>query len=356
MWIPTEAIGSLPRSERLMRAQRHYDAGELDEQAITHEYELAVCETIRELEATGSTIISDGEQGKVHGFATYSVEGRENFARDGLVIPFQDGHIRQLPRLTSGPFRFARYAYESLIFAKKHAHLPMKQAIISASALSLFYPEQAIPDYPREEFLKDLLNEQEKEIQGCFAAGASKVQIDFTEARLSLKLDPSGGVLNSFIELNNMVLMRFKPAVRQLMGVHTCPGADHDSTHSADVDYAELLPSLFELKVGNFYIAMAAEQNRERALKIIARYLKPDQRAFIGVIDVNNPHIESAEEVCDRVLEAARFIPLEQLGTTDDCGFSPFCDDVSTSRATAFAKIRARLQGTLMAAQQLGLR
>ena len=192
-------------------------------------------------------------------------------------------------------------------------------------------------------------------MRGCFAAGASTVQIDFTEGRLSLKLDPSGGLLNSFIELNNMALSRFTPEERMHIGVHTCPGADHDSTHSADVDYSELLPSLFELKAGSFCIAMACEKEPERALKIVAKYLKPWQRAYVGVIDVNDPHIESAEEVCERVLQAAAHIPLAQLGTTDDCGFSPFCDDVSTSRETAFAKIRARVQGTAMASKKLGL-
>ena len=87
----------------------------------------------------------------------------------------------------------------------------------------------------------------------------------------------------------------------------------------------------------------------------MARYLKPDQRAFIGVIDVIDPRVETAEAVCARVLEAARYIPTAQLGTTDDCGFSPFCDDVSTDRATAFAKIRARVAGTALASLQLGL-
>ncbi len=351
--LPTEAIGSIPRSEKLMLAQRQFDAGEIDANTMDAVYDDAVRETIQALEATGSPMLSDGEQRKAHNFATYSVEGLANFAPDGLIIPFRDGHIRQLPRLVSGPFRFLHCASQSLVLAKKHTDLPIKQAIISVSALSFLYPVQEIPGYPREAFLHDLLNEQEKEIRACFAAGAAKVQIDFTEGRLSLKLDPTGGILHSFIELNNLVLSRFSPDERQLIGVHTCPGADHDSTHSADVDYAELLPSLFELKVGSFYIAMAAEENRERALKIIGRYLKPNQRAFIGVIDVNNPHIESAAEVCERVLEAARFIPLHQLGTTDDCGFSPFCDDVSTTRETAFAKIRARVEGTAMAARRL---
>jgi 5-methyltetrahydropteroyltriglutamate--homocysteine methyltransferase len=136
--------------------------------------------------------------------------------------------------------------------------------------------------------------------------------------------------------------------------VHTCPGGDLDSTHSADVDYAELLPSLFELNVGCLYIALAGETDRPRVLKTIRQYLRPDQKVFVGVIAPIDPHIETPEEVRDRVLEAAEYIPVEQLGTTDDCGFSPFCDDTSTTREKAFAKIRARVLGTALAAEALG--
>src|SRR6516164_399181 len=79
-----------------------------------------------------------------------------------------------------------------------------------------------------------------------------KVQIDFTEARLSIKLDPSGGLLRQFIDLNNQVLSRFTPEERRRIGIHTCPGGDQDATHSADVDYAQLMPDLFKLNAGNF--------------------------------------------------------------------------------------------------------
>ncbi|WP_311062883.1 cobalamin-independent methionine synthase II family protein [Halomonas sp. DWK9] len=353
MLLPTEAIGSIPRSVALMEAQRRFDAGEIDKPTMEAFYYEAVQQTVRELEATGSPIITDGEQRKTHSFATYSIEGGENVSPDGLEIPFSDGHVRRLPRLTAGPFRFALSAAETLSLSRPLTDLPMKQAIISASALSLLYPDTDIEGYDRDTFLNDLIDEQVKEVRACFKAGAQKVQIDFTEGRLALKLDPSGSVLDSFIELNNRVLERFSDEERQRIGIHTCPGADQDCTHSADVDYAELLPTLFELKAGNFYIAMANEAQPERALKIVARYLKPWQRAFIGVIDVNHPRIESPEEVCERVLQAARFIPLDQLGTTDDCGFAPFCDDISTSRETAYAKIRSRLEGTAMAREQL---
>jgi 5-methyltetrahydropteroyltriglutamate--homocysteine methyltransferase len=218
------------------------------------------------------------------------------------------------------------------------------------------YPADGIPGYTREEFIGDLLREHEDEIRRCLRKGAHKVQIDFTEGRLSMKVDPSGNLLNSFIDLNNLALSRFSTQERQLIGVHTCPGGDRDSTHSADVGYEELLPSLFELKAGNFYIALAGETDRVRALKIIRQYMKPDQRIFIGVIAPIDPRLETPEDVRDLILEAATYIPVEQLGTTDDCGFSPFSDDTSTSRDTAFAKIRSRVLGTRLAADVLGAR
>jgi 5-methyltetrahydropteroyltriglutamate--homocysteine methyltransferase len=229
----------------------------------------------------------------------------------------------------------------------------MKQAVISPSALSLMYPAEGLPGYSREQFIEDLLNEHETEIRRCLQRGAQKVQVDFTEGRLAMKIDPTGNLLASFIDLNNLALSRFSSEERARIGIHTCPGGDRDSTHSADVDYAELLPSLFQLKAGNFYVALAGEQERTRALEIIGQYIKPDQRVFVGVIATIDARIETEDDVRDRVLEAAEYIPAAQLGTTDDCGFSPFCDDTSTSRETAFAKIEARVRGTRLAGEAL---
>ena len=147
--------------------------------------------------------------------------------------------------------------------------------------------------------------------------------------------------LHTFIDLNNLALSRFSPEDRARIGVHTCPGGDLDSTHSADADYAELLPSLFELNLGNFYVALAGEKDRIRVLKIIRKYLKPSQRVFVGVISPIDPRIETPEEIRDRIIEALDYIPLEQLGTTDDCGFSPFCDDTSTSSRDGVCKDRS---------------
>ncbi len=350
MIIPTEPIGSIPRPRALIDAVRD---GNIDDPAVNELFDEAIRDTIARFEATGSPVITDGEQRKYHNFWTYSVHGLPNFTPDGFKIPFAAGHVRRMPRLTKGPFRYRLYADRYLDIALRYATRPLKQAVISLSALSLVYPAEGIPDYPREVFIEDLLHEHETEIRRCLAKGAHAVQIDFTEGRLAIKIDPSGGLLNSFIDLNNLALARFNAEDRRRIGVHTCPGGDRDSTHSADIDYAELLPSLFQLQVGNFYIAFAGEPDQERVLRIIRQHVKPDQRVFLGVVAPINPRIETAEEIRDRILAATKFLPVEQLGTTDDCGFSPFSDDTSTSRDTAFAKIEARVRGTALAAAEI---
>ncbi len=354
MRIPTEPIGSIPRPRELIEAGAAVAAGRITPAAYEAVVERALRDTIARFEATGSPVITDGEQAKPS-FATYPIHGLGNLAPDGVEIPFADGHSRRLPRLTAGPFRYRIHAASYLEAARRHARVPLKQAVISASALSLLYPRDGIEGYPREAFLEDLVREAAADIRGCLDGGAHCVQIDFTEARLAVKLDPGKQLLRSFIDLNNQVLDQFSVAERRRIGVHTCPGGDQDSTHSADVDYAELLPSLFGLRAGAFYVQLASEPDRRRVLAAIREHAKPEQRIFVGVIDPIAPAVETREQVRDRVLEAAEYIGPARLGTCDDCGFSPFGDDTSTARETAFAKIRARVLGTELAAAELGL-
>ena len=352
MAIPTEQIGSIPRSASLLQTMVAFQAGKVSPSEMDAAYADAIRDKMQKLEQSGSPILTDGEQTKPS-FATYPLAGLTNLAPDGAVIPFADGHTRQLPRLTAPRFRYGVHAGSFTKAARGYTKLPLKQAVISASALSLLYPAAGIPEYPREAFLADLIDEAAADIRSALDAGAAVVQIDFTEARLSLKLDGSGNLLRSFIALNNQVLDRFTADERQRIGVHVCPGGDHDSTHSADVDYAGLLPDLFQLHVGRFYLQMASEPDRKRVLRIVRQLLAPNHTVFVGVIDPINPVVETPAQVCERVLEAASVLPLAQLGTTDDCGFAPFADDTSTARDIAFRKIRARVEGTELAVRQL---
>jgi 5-methyltetrahydropteroyltriglutamate--homocysteine methyltransferase len=142
MMIPTEPMGSIPRPLALIRAIADAETTNSD---LESHYEAAIQDTIERFEATGSPVVTYGEQKKYHNFWTYSVHGLLNTAPDGFKIPFAAGHTRRMPRLTSGPFRYIRRSDSYLDVAQHLAHVPVKQAITSPSALSLKYPADELP-------------------------------------------------------------------------------------------------------------------------------------------------------------------------------------------------------------------
>lgn len=380
MPIPTENVGSLPRPQRLQEAIAAYDRGEISKEQLGAEQDAAAKDSVQRMEATGSPIVSDGEQ-RASSFATYPLADTlagtglaDNLAGDGQYFAiFDDGHHRQLPRLTGGPFRYKTYAADLFAQSTPYATRPMKQAVIAPSMLYLLYPlKDELEGYSREQFLADLCDEAETDIRKAFEAGAQRVSIDFTEGRLAGKKDARNpwtneNLLETFIELNNRVIDRFTAEERVNIGIHTCPGGDMDSVHSKEVDYAELLPSLFRMNAGYFLIQLASEDDKERVHRLIGESIRTDangvkQVAFLGVIDPLNPTVETAEGVAADLVAAAKHIPVDQLGATDDCGFSPFSIDEKpkhgspdVARDIAFQKIRAREQGARLASERLGV-
>ena len=326
--------------------------------------------------------MTDGEQ-RASSFATYPIIDTlggaglgSNLAADGQCFAiFDDGHHRQLPRLTSGPFKYKTYAYEnlkkSMPYAKGH---PMKQAVIAPSMLYLLYPlNDILEGYPKEKFVEDLVVECEKDIRGCFEQGAKRVSIDFTEGRLASKKDPRNpwtglDLLKTFVDLNNKVLAKFSAKERENIGIHTCPGGDCDSVHSSEVPYSVLLPSLFAMNAGYFLIQLASEKNKSSIYTQIGKHIRRDadgvkQVAFVGTTDPLNPDVETPEMVAADLEEAVKCgIAKDQLGATDDCGFSPFSIDVKPkhgnpdfAREVAMKKIEARVKGAKIASEKLGM-
>lgn len=379
--IPTEPVGSLPRPSKLQEAYAAYDAGQVTKDELEAQQDEAVRDSIERGEATGEPIISDGEQ-RWSSFATYAIT--DTLAGTGLAdhlsggggqyfAIFADGHNRQLPKLVSGPFRYKTYAADTLAKSIPLATKPMKQAVIAPSMLALLYPlDEQVPGYTRAQFEDDLVDECEKDIRQAFAAGAARVSIDFTEGRLATRNDARNpwtgrGLLPHFLELDNRVLARFRADERVNIGVHTCPGGDRDSVHSADVDYNDLLPGMFSLNAGYFLMQLASERDKDRVYKIIGAHSRDDadgvaQMCYIGVTNPQNPRVESTHEIHDALVRAANFIPKERLGATDDCGFSPFSIDEKPNhgspdyaRDVAFQKITNRVQGTQAAAETLGI-
>lgn len=369
--LPTEPVGSIPRPSRLQRAVLDAAAGLTDPEAVRSEEDRAVRDTLMRMEETGSPVLSDGEQRR-QSFATYPFGG-EQMGEGQVFAVFADGHHRVLPTLTEAPFRFRSWAAEDTASARAMTTLPLKQAVVSPSMLSLTMPREGIGDYAYSDFLDDVVAECAEDIRRACAAGALRVTIDFTEGRLALRRDvraPWAGpqALTGFIDLVNRVLSDLPRELRSRVGVHTCPGNDRDSAHSADVDYAELIPELFQIEAGYFLVQAASEKDRQRVAKLVGRELgrradadpMPVPRVLLGVTDPMNPKLETAESVQAQLLEAARWIPPELLGSTDDCGFSPYLVDEKPrhgspdfARDVAFAKIAARVRGTELARDEL---
>ena len=380
MPVPTELVGSLPRPMKLQQAFQDHDDGKITFEQLQAEQDTAAEDSIKRLEQTGETYVTDGEQ-RESSFATYPVTDTlagtglaDNLAGDGQFFAiFDDGHHRQLPRLTGGPFRYKTFASEFVEKNKALTSKPVKQAVISASMMMLLYPlGEELPDYPREQFLSDVVDEVERDIRQAFDAGAERVSIDFTEGRLANKNDSrnpwtGNDMLQEFIDLNNRVLDRFSAEERRNIGIHTCPGGDMDSVHSREVPYEKLLSKMFQLNAGYFLIQCASEDDKEKVYKLVGEYSRDDangvpQVCFMGVINPLDPTVETPEQVKNDLVTAARYIPVERLGATDDCGFSPFSRDEKPShgspdfaRDIAMQKISARIEGARMASEELGV-
>jgi methionine synthase II (cobalamin-independent) len=365
---------------QLQKAYADYDEGTITWDELKAEQDAAAEDSIRRLEETGEPVVTDGEQ-RESSFATYPITDTlagtglaDNLAGDGQFFAiFDDGHHRQLPRLTGGPFRYKTFASEFVEKNRAIASGPVKQAVIAPSMLMLLYPlDGEIDGYSREQFLDDLCDEVEKDIRQCFAAGAVRVSIDFTEGRLANKNDSRNpwtnkDMLDDFIALNNRVIDRFSPEERANIGIHTCPGGDCDSVHSKEVPYEKLLSKMFDLNAGYFLIQCASEEDKEEVYRLCGQYRRDDangvsQVCFMGVIDPLDPTVETAEQVKHDLVTAAKYIPKEALGATDDCGFSPFSRDVKPkhgspdfARDVAMQKIRARLEGARLASEELGV-
>ncbi|KAF8674509.1 5-methyltetrahydropteroyltriglutamate-homocysteine S-methyltransferase [Rhizoctonia solani] len=418
MPIPTEVVGSLPRPSWLQQAFGDYDQGKITYEELQKYQDKACEDSIQLMVAAGEPVVTDGEQ-RASSFATYPLTDTlggtglaKNLVADGQYFAlyvelrhimtrsahghnsFDDGHHRQLPRLTGGPFRYKTYASDYLQKSSKGVSAPMKTAVIAPSMLSLLYPlDENLPDYTREQFLSDLCDECEKDVRQAFNAGAVRVSIDFTEGRLASKNDPRNpwtgrNMLKSFVDLNNRVIDRFTPEERKNIGIHTCPGGDCDSVHSFDVPYESLLPSMFKMNVGYFLIQCASEIEKEKVYKLVGDNIRKDangvkqvsslmavrknkvlkaraktsQVAFIGVTNPLNPTVETPEQVADALVVASKYISKDQLGATDDCGFSPFSIDSKPkhgspdyARDIAFMKITARIKGAKIASERLGV-
>ena len=372
MPIPTELVGSLPRPEKLQNAYQDLDDGKIaleDLQALQDE---AAEDSIKRLEATGEPIVTDGEQ-RESSFATYPITDTlagtglaDNLAGDGQFFAiFDDGHHRQLPRLTGGPFRYKTYASEFVEKNRRSRRTPVKQAVIAPSMLMLLYPlEGEIEGYSREQFLADLCDEVEKDIRQCFDGrrrprlGRLHRGAPGQQERRAQPLDRPGHARRTSSTSTTASSTASAPRSGATSASTPAPAATSDSVHCKDVPYEKLLSKMFQINAGYFLIQCASEEDKEEVYRLCGQYSRDDADGVAAGV-LHGRHQPADARGRDRragpndLVTAAKHIPVERLGATDDCGFSPFSRDLKPkhgspdfARDVAMQKITARLEGT----------
>ena len=330
MPIPTELVGSLPRPMKLQQAYADHDEGKITWEQLQAEQDAAAEDSIRRLEETGEPIVTDGEQ-RESSFATYPITHTlagtglaENLAGDGQFFAiFDDGHHRQLPRLTGGPFRYQTYASEFVEKNVKIATHPVKQAVISPSMMMLLYPleaeirrlfARAVPRRPRRRVREghpQVLRRRRRARVDRLHRGPAGEQ-----ERLAQSMDRARTCCRSSSTSTIACSTASRAEERRNIGIHTCPGGDCDSVHSKEVPYELLLEHMFDMNAGYFLIQCESEDDRESVYKLCGQYSREDadgvpQVCFMGVINPLTPEVETPEQVRDELLTAAKYIPVE---------------------------------------------
>ena len=379
--IPTEPVGSLPRPSTLQAAYAAYDKGEIDKAALEKEQDAAVEDSIKHLEATGSPIISDGEQ-RWSSFATYALADTlagtglaDNLAGGGQFFAiFADGHDRQLPEAHRRPVPLQdvrRRHAEAVDRLRPQADEAGGDRPVDAGA--------AVPargggrratraTSSRRTWSTSARRTSARPSPPVPSASRStSPRAGWPPGPIPATRGPARGCSRTSSSSTTGSWPASRAEERRNIGIHTCPGGDRDSVHSADVPYNNLLPEMFKINAGYFLIQLASERDKDPVYESIGQHSRDDadgvaQMCFVGVINPQNPRVESAEEVRDALVRAANFIPKERLGSTDDCGFSPFSIDEKPNhgspdyaREVAFQKIANRVEGTKMAAEKLGV-
>ena len=300
-------------------------------------------------------MITDGEQRKPS-FATYPIHGAEE-PRAGR----RDDPLRGRPHAAASgadrrPVSLRDLRRDAISRARqKYATVPLKQAVISASALSLLYPQarhprllaRGVPGRPRARG-----RDRHPPLP---RRAARRVQIDFTEGRLAVKLDPSKGLLNSFVDLNNRVLDRFSAGGAAAHRRAHLPGRRPRLDAQRRRRLRRALPRALPAERRQLLRAARERDGPAARPEDPRRRTRPAAGASSSASPTRSTRASRRRRrSATAILEAAKFIDPPHLGTTDDCGFSPFGDDTSTSRDTAFAKIRARVEGNAAASKELG--
>ena len=327
-----EHVGSFVRPQALLNAARARKAGTIDEHEFRQVQDAAIHDIVRFQESIGLPSITDGEFRRrswsagfidaVDGFGLR--DGTLGFRNETQVIgvassPYAKSKLRRKQRIVADDFRFLKS-----IVRKGQA----KATIAAPDVMHFFLGPKAFDAYPdREAFFAELASIYRDEIRDLAAEGCTYLQLDDTalpcncdprvRADVSARGEDPDELTERYIRLHNDCLAG-KPA-SMAVATHLCRG-NLKGAWMAEGGYEPVADALFNRLNADIY---CLEYDTERAGDFSPlRFVPKGKRVILGLVSTKTPVLESKADLKRRIDEAAKHVPLEQLGIGPQCGFS----------------------------------
>lgn len=355
MPIETTVIGSYTRPDWLIAARRAYEGGELKRDVFKELLRIAVRETVREQLDAGIDIITDGEQGRTS-FWEYFTERIEGLALEGISYTFSHGATRPgiavVDRLTrrEGP-SIEDVRHVKRLTSPKRLKVPNISVTFLATTKTIRISKSAYPS--RDAYAEDLTQLLKEEYEATLRAGADIIQLDIPDFT-HLTAKPRGEAIPQLKKNIDLINSSISRVPRHRLHAHMCYG-NYKAAHRTDGTYANLLPDIYDLRVGTLCLEMANARHTDD-IQLLKEYPPPKgMKIAVGAIDVKTPDVEPVWLVKKRLLRAAEYIDPKQLSATTDCGFAPTWDSDIIPRSACQLKLKNLAQGAKEASTTLGV-
>jgi 5-methyltetrahydropteroyltriglutamate--homocysteine methyltransferase len=328
----SDVVGSLLRPEYLRQAQAQREAGTLTPAQYKTIEDRAVDEAVALQQDAGLDVITDGEMRR-YAFFGHLAESLEGFDRTaGWSITFHDNEGQestvQRPVVVSTLKWKRQMAVEEFTYLRGRTRVPAKVTLLSAQQASAYYePDKSKAAYAtRDAYLADLVDFTRREIAELKRLGCEYIQIDAPQYAALLDENIREGyrqrgadpdrMLDASVELDNAII---EGQTGITFGLHICRG-NHKSMFYASGGYDRIAEQVFgRSKFDRFLL----EYDDERSGTFEPLRHVPDGRVVVlGLVSSKLARMESADTLKARITEASRFVPLDRLALSPQCGFA----------------------------------
>jgi 5-methyltetrahydropteroyltriglutamate--homocysteine methyltransferase len=327
----SDVIGSLLRPDYLKEARKQRASGELSPAEFKKIEDRAVDEAIALQLEVGMDVISDGEMRRYafFGHLIDAVEGYDKFG--GWAIPFHDDEGNELvfkrPLVVSKLKRVRPLCEEEFVYLRAKTDHPAKVTLISAQQAAAYYDAEKSKDaYATiDAYLADLVDILRTEVDELVRLGCQYIQVDAPQYAALIDPDIREGyrkrgndpdrLLDRCIELDNAVIGNH-PGVT--FGIHLCRG-NNQSKFYASGGYDPIAAVFSRTRFNNFLLEY--DDERSGGFEPL-KHVPEDRTVVLGLITSKKPKLESRDELKGRIEEASKYVPLERLALSSQCGFA----------------------------------